>query len=115
MHRARTDALPGFRAGDLTLRPFTGERTMVVRVEAPAGAVVPAHAHPHEQITLVLQGRLRLRMAEEETELGPGEIVHIPSGVEHEVTFLEDALVFDVFQPPREDFLERLQMTALIE
>jgi quercetin dioxygenase-like cupin family protein len=41
--------------------------------------------------------------------------VHIPSGVEHEVTFLEDALVFDVFQPPREDFLERLQMTALIE
>jgi hypothetical protein len=34
---------------------------------------------------------------------------------EHEVTFLEDALVFDVFQPPREDFLERLQMTALSE
>jgi quercetin dioxygenase-like cupin family protein len=52
-------------------------------------------------------------MAGEEAELGPGEIVHIPAGVEHEVTFLEDALVFDVFQPPREDLLERLRMTAL--
>ncbi|MBO9361473.1 MAG: cupin domain-containing protein [Thermoflexus sp.] len=113
MHRAHTDTLPGFRAGDLTLRPFTGERAMVVRVEAPASAVVPPHAHPHEQITLVIQGRLRLRMAGEEAELGPGEIVHIPAGVEHEVTFLEDALVFDVFQPPREDLLERLRMTAL--
>ncbi len=112
MRKAHTEALPGFRAGELTMRPFTGERAMVVRVEAPAGAVVPPHAHPHEQITLVIQGRLWLRMAGEETELGPGEIVHIPSGVEHEVRFLAESLVFDVFHPPREDFLERLRAAA---
>ncbi|MFN3929076.1 MAG: cupin domain-containing protein [Thermoflexus sp.] len=109
MRWAQTETLPGFPAGALTLRPFTGERVMVVRVEAPAGAVVPPHAHPHEQITLVFRGRLRLRMAGEERELGPGQIVHIPSGIEHEVTFLEETLAFDVFQPPREDFLERLK------
>lgn len=112
MKRAQTEHLPGFPAGALTLRPFTGDRVMVVRVEAPAGAIVPAHTHPHEQITLVIRGRLRLQMDGEEQELGPGEIVHIPSGATHAVVFLEDTLAFDVFQPPREDFLERLKGTG---
>jgi len=82
---------------------------MLMRAEGKAGSPLAAHAHPHEQITLVVSGRLRLRIGEEWLELGAGDLVHIPSSVEHEVLFLEDSVVFDAFHPVRQDLLERLE------
>lgn len=60
---------------------------MLMRAEGQAGSPLAAHAHPHEQITLVISGRLQLRIKEEWLELGPGDIAHVPSGIEHKAFF----------------------------
>lgn len=99
-----TDTLQGFPMSGLTLRPFAGEKLMLVRVEGGKGSLAPRHSHPHEQISLVVTGKVRFRMMGEERELGPGEAVHIPGGIEHEALVIEDLLMFDIFHPVREDF-----------
>jgi quercetin dioxygenase-like cupin family protein len=103
-----TRSLPVLPFGPFTLRPFAGDQLMLVRVEAPAGAKTPAHAHPHEQMCLVISGRLRFRIGDEERVLGPFEAIHIPSGMEHEAEALEAVVFYDIFHPVREDYLERL-------
>lgn len=105
---AHTASLPGLEVSGAVLRPFAGEQLMLMRVEGKAGSPLAPHAHPHEQITLVLSGRLRLRIGVEWLELGPGDIAHIPSGVEHEAFLIEDSLVFDAFHPVRQDLLDKL-------
>ncbi|MEF3274133.1 MAG: cupin domain-containing protein [Chloroflexus sp.] len=107
MHLAHTDAIKSFTIGALTLRPFTGNELMAVRIDAPRGSIAPAHSHPHEQMTLVIAGRLRFRVGDEWRELGPLDIVHIPGGVEHEAVMEEDAIFFDIFHPVRTDLLQR--------
>ncbi|CAM5338878.1 hypothetical protein ATER59S_01067 [Aquamicrobium terrae] len=49
-----------------------------------------------------------MSLGDETTIAGPGEVVHIPGGVEHGAVALEDAVIADVFHPVREDFLEKL-------
>ena len=72
---------------------LTGEQIEVglLRFKADAGAV--PHAHPHEQIMLVLSGKLRVRFGEEIADLGPGQAFLAPPNVEHQVTALEDSAV----------------------
>ncbi|WP_448575040.1 cupin domain-containing protein [Thermomicrobium sp.] len=103
-----TRSLPALPFGAFTLRPFTGDRLMLVRVEAPRGAKTPPHAHPHEQMCLVISGRLRFRIGDEERVLGPFEAIHIPSGAEHEAEALDAVVFYDIFHPVREDYLELL-------
>lgn len=109
MRVAKTEELKCFAMGPMTLRPFAGEGLMAVRVEAPKGSRAPAHSHSHEQMTLVVSGRLRFRVGEEWREVGPMEVVHIPSGLEHEAEVMEDSLFFDLFHPVREDFLKKVE------
>lgn len=42
---------------------------------------------------MVLNGRLRVRLGDEEQEIGPGAGFHVPSNVPHGVTAIEDAEV----------------------
>jgi quercetin dioxygenase-like cupin family protein len=84
---------------------LAGEKAMVVRWRAQAGAHAGAHRHPHEQIVWMLSGRMRFRIGDEIRECGPGDVAVIPGGVEHEAWWLEDTEVVDIFAPPREDFL----------
>ncbi len=60
---------------------------------------------PHEQIAVMVSGKLRLAVGDEETVMGPGDMVLIPSNTPHEAEALEDTVVMDIFSPPREDFL----------
>ncbi len=57
-------------------------QTLVRYVYAP-GAIFPVHAHPEEQVTVVLRGRIGFDVAGERVELGPGEVAVIPGGVPH--------------------------------
>jgi quercetin dioxygenase-like cupin family protein len=36
-----------------------------------------------------------------------GEVLHIPSNVPHKAEALEDTLDVDIFDPPRQDWLEK--------
>ena len=67
---------------------------------------LPAHAHPHAQITYLLSGRLRFVMeGREPFDLGPGDSVLVPGGIAHEARALEPTVVLDVFTPAREDYI----------
>jgi unsaturated pyranuronate lyase len=90
-------------------RLITGEALMIAHVYLAKGAIVPQHAHHNEQLTYVLEGRMRFWFGEdgsEVLEVGAGEVLTIPPHVPHKAEALEDTLDVDVFQPPRQDWLD---------
>jgi quercetin dioxygenase-like cupin family protein len=91
-------------------RPLFGANAMINLIEFEPGAVVPLHSHPHEQLGVVLRGVQVLVVDGVEHALGPMEGYVLPGGVEHSAHCgPEGATVIDVFQPVREDYLERWQ------
>lgn len=81
------------------------EHMMLSLAELAAGSVVQEHSHPHEQVGLVLEGRLVFRIGGEEKTLGPGDFFRIPGGVRHQVVTLDrPARVLDIFHPVRDEY-----------
>jgi quercetin dioxygenase-like cupin family protein len=92
----------------VTGRPLFGEGAMINLIDFAAGATVAPHSHPHEQLGIVLRGMQALVVDGVAHELGPLEGYVLPGGVEHSAYCgPEGALVLDVFQPVREDYVER--------
>ena len=69
-----------------------------------AGAQLPVHDHPHEQVVNVLEGRFELVLDGVCHELEPGMVLPIPGGVPHSGRALTDCRILDVFSPVREDY-----------
>ena len=87
----------------------SGKAMMQMIVEFAEGATLPEHRHPHEQVTFVVRGRLRLILhgGAEVHELAAGESFYLASNVPHAAAAPEAATVLDTFNPPREDLLAR--------
>jgi quercetin dioxygenase-like cupin family protein len=105
----RFDDVKAFElAAGVGAKPLFGAGAMLNLVELEPGATVPLHSHPHEQLGITLRGMLALVVGGTPHELGPMDAYVMPSGVEHSAYCgPEGALVLDVFQPVREDYLER--------
>jgi len=89
-------------------RPLFGHGAMINLIEFAAGATVPAHSHPHEQLGIVLRGMQALVVEGVAHEMGPLDGYVLPGGVEHSAYCGADgALVLDVFCPAREDYRAR--------
>jgi quercetin dioxygenase-like cupin family protein len=84
----------------------TGEKTMLARLALKKGAHVPRHEHFHEQVSHVLEGALEFVLEEGRKTVRAGEVLCIPPHAPHEVTALEDSIVFDIFNPPRQDWID---------
>lgn len=83
-----------------------GEQMMLSLAVFEPDAVVEAHSHPHEQVGMVVEGRARFIVGDEEKILGPGEMYFIPGGETHRVIALEEGCkALDVFHPIREEYL----------
>jgi quercetin dioxygenase-like cupin family protein len=83
-----------------------GEAMMLSVVTFEPGSAVPDHAHPHEQMGVMISGRLEFTVGGVTRVLGPGDIWRIPGGVIHRVRALDGpAIALDVFHPIREDYL----------
>jgi quercetin dioxygenase-like cupin family protein len=94
----------------LDRRLITGDRMMLAHVYLKKGCIVPKHRHENEQFTYILEGALRFWIGddgEEEVLVRAGEVLHIPSNVPHKAEALEDTLDVDVFDPPRQDWLDK--------
>ena len=78
---------------------------MLVWWSIEAGVHVEPHSHANEQIVWMLKGKMEFRLGSEQRVCGPGDVVVIPGGTEHEAWFREHTEVIDFFAPPREDFL----------
>ena len=84
----------------------TGEREMLSQIYLKRGALVPMHKHESEQLTYVMQGALRFLVGGEEAVVREGEVLVIPSWIEHQVEALDDTLTLDIFSPIRQDWLD---------
>ncbi len=91
----------------ISRKMVTGEREMIAQIYLKTGALVPIHSHESEQMTYVLQGALRFLVGGEEVTVREGEVLHIPSWVEHQAEALEDTFELDVFSPIRQDWLDK--------
>ena len=106
MQAYKWDTVPAEQLADnIVRRMIVGAKEMLVRWEFKKGALAARHSHPHEQIVVMVRGRLRLVVGDDETIMGPDDIVVIPPQVPHAAEALEDTVLIDIFSPPREDFL----------
>ncbi len=94
------------RLNELTYRKHMhGSRVTVAQFRLMRGSVVKPHAHVHEQVSIVVNGRLKFIVGGEVHIVGPGDVVYIPPNTVHGVEALEDSLVVDVYSPVRDDWL----------
>ena len=107
----RWDAMPKEQVTDMIdRRLITCNRMMLAHVYLKQGAIVPRHSHHNEQITYILEGALKFWIGdagEREVIVRAGEVLTIPSNVPHRAEALEDTLDVDIFDPPRQDWLDK--------
>lgn len=95
---APESALPG-----ITRQVVHGERQSLVRYVYAPGAVFPVHAHPEEQVTVVVSGRIAFDIDGVRVELGAGQVAVIPPNVPHGAEVIGDETVesFNALSPRR--------------
>lgn len=78
------------------LHAVGGDQVLLCRVTYEPGKKVPLHSHDHtEQVMLILEGSVDMAIEGEWKTLGPGDVVVVNRGLEHElhskdgVTFME--------------------------
>lgn len=104
----RWDDIPLEQVNDtLSRKIVTGEREMVTQIFLKKGSIVPTHSHESEQITYVLTGALKFRFPGQEVVVRAGEVLCIPSWLEHHVEALEETFEMDIFSPIRQDWLDK--------
>ena len=87
---------------EISMRTVWLEGLMLGQVELQPHAVAGSHAHPEEQIGLVLDGSILLTLDGEQHTLIGGDIYTLPSGVEHGVVAgPEGARIVEAWSPPR--------------
>lgn len=90
----------------LTRQFVTGAECMLARIVLRKGCTVPEHSHPNEQIAFILEGALRFDLPGGETHtVRAGGVLVIPPNVPHSAFALEDTIDFDIFAPPRQDWI----------
>lgn len=82
----------------------TTDEAMLCEFTVRAGEGVPEHSHMNDQVGYVVKGKLEMTVGEETRTLQAGDSYAIPGGVPHSAVALEDAVVIDVFSPPRNDY-----------
>jgi quercetin dioxygenase-like cupin family protein len=76
------------------LHAIGGDQVLMCRVTYEPGKEVVRHAHEHsEQLMAVIEGKVTMTIGDETRELGPGDVVCVNRGIEHEL-FSEGGVTF---------------------
>ena len=86
---------------------IVGDRVMLARLIMKKGCMVPMHSHHNEQVTHILEGALKFCIEGKEIVVRKGEVLTIPPHVPHSAEAMEDTIDLDVFDPPREDWINK--------
>jgi quercetin dioxygenase-like cupin family protein len=90
----------------VTIHACAAEKMMISYVELEPHSVVEEHSHPHEQVGMLLEGRARFFIGDEEKLVTKGDMWRIPGNVKHRVVALDEPVkAIDIFCPVREDYL----------
>jgi quercetin dioxygenase-like cupin family protein len=85
---------------------IVGRKMTMCRFTFDPFVVTDEHTHPHEQMTLIIQGKVKFTISGETRTLSAGDVMHFPSNNRHGATMLdEEVVLIDIFSPVREDFL----------
>ncbi len=97
---AAAEHIPKFKAWHAVLA--TGKHQELNWVKFDPGSVYPVHSHPYEQTSVVIQGRMRLKVGNEVREIGPGDMWFVPPEMPHggEVLGDEPLVFIDIYSPP---------------
>ena len=88
------------------IQTMAGQQIMLSLVRFEPDSVVLDHAHPHEQVGMLLSGKLEFTVDGITRILRQGDKWRIPGGVIHRVRAVDGpATALDVFNPVREDYL----------
>lgn len=103
-HRIDWSAIPAAPAAvpGVTVQSRTGEHVQVKRSRVQVTRDLPArHSHPdQEKCLVILEGRVRLSVGDEELVLTAGDVVLVPPGVEHgALEVYEPMLGLEIFAP----------------
>lgn len=90
-------------AAGITGRTVAGEHLSTTVFELRPDAVIPRHAHPSEELGVVLRGSLRLVLdGAAPVVVGPGESFFVPGDTPHEGNALDDGCtLLECYAPPR--------------
>jgi quercetin dioxygenase-like cupin family protein len=92
-----------------------GDRVLMTKFLMDAGAILPSHSHPNEQIGYLLSGRIILHIGDSSRDVGPGDSWCVPSGVAHRADVLEGSAALEIFSPIRADYLAFLNEADIVE
>lgn len=88
------------------IQTCAAEQMMLSVVDLAPHSIVAEHAHPHEQVGMVLQGRATFFIGDEQKTLQAGDLYRIPGNVRHKVIALDEPVrALDIFNPIRKDYL----------
>jgi quercetin dioxygenase-like cupin family protein len=82
------------------------ERMTLAYWTIEAGAAMPMHQHPHEQVATVLDGTFALTVDGETKHMEANDVAVIPPNVPHGGHAVTTCRMIDAFQPVREDYLD---------
>src|ERR1051325_2703516 len=99
--------IPVENAGEgIERQMVVGQNLMICRVRFTPYLETPQHRHPHEQMSIVVSGRVRFFIEGEERICSPGDVLQFPANCLHGATMMdEEVVLIDIFTPLREDFL----------
>jgi len=80
------------------------ERMTLAHWAFAPGALVPEHAHPHEQVVNVIEGVFELTVEGETARLRAGSVAIVPPHASHSGSSVTDCRIIDAFHPVREDY-----------
>ena len=101
----KVNAVEGRRTygGDLFVKPLIkGDEMTFLEIHYAPGVGTPLHAHAHESIVYVVQGKVRSKVGSEEYILGPGDVCRHPKGVLHGLEAIEASVVVEIKAPAPE-------------
>ena len=89
---------------------ISAENITLSFASAEPNASLPSHRHENEQMLIVQEGVVDFIIEGKRYRVEKGDVIVLPSNIEHGAYFIDgDARIIDIFSPPRQDFVARLE------
>ena len=94
-----------------TAIPAAGESCQLLWAKFEPGGTYELHSHPHEQLSVIVSGCMRLTVGDEVREIGPGDMWYAPANVLHggEILGNEPVVFIDIYAPPSRTIAEWIE------